>query len=69
MLAMIIIFNYIVSANEELRNFLAQSKDGDIRVMKIVIENGKLTCILCYVVFYSIFYCEDLLLGNSPPQG
>ncbi|XP_059179523.1 twinfilin-2-A-like isoform X2 [Physella acuta] len=32
-----------ITANEELRNFLAQSKDGSIRLIKIAIENEQLS--------------------------
>uniref|UniRef100_A0A0B7BJ54 ADF-H domain-containing protein n=1 Tax=Arion vulgaris TaxID=1028688 RepID=A0A0B7BJ54_9EUPU len=31
-----------ITANDELRRFLGQSKDGNIRVMKIIIENEEL---------------------------
>ncbi|KAK0063215.1 twinfilin-2 [Biomphalaria pfeifferi] len=32
-----------ITANDELRSFLAQSKDGHVRLIKVTIDNEQLT--------------------------
>ena len=44
------IISWFISANEELCNAFASSKDGSIRVIKIGIENGMLAKYSCVLI-------------------